>query len=353
LRINSVTLAANTPTPGTGLWTIVSGAGGTIGTPTSPTSTFTGVAGTTYTLRWTISNPPCAASSDDVVITFNQNPTTANAGPDQTGASTCGSTSVTLAANTPTVGTGLWTIVSGAGGTIGTPASPTSTFSGIAGNLYTLRWTVTNPPCAASFDEIDIRFNTLPVITVNLPSDTGSCQNNSITLITVATGTPAPTVQWQVSTNGGASWSNISGATSPNYTFSTGPSDDGKLYRAVYTNLCGSVITNALTLSVGARSIWVMCHRQLYMVVMASGRHRLLHVPMEEMEQSSCHGNPVQIMFSGQIFQVQQRHQTLEIFAPLIRLLQHSLRMVGTSEQNLEMVDAQKVFHKQDSYMYY
>jgi len=27
--------------------------------PTSPTSTFTGVAGTAYTLRWTISNPPC------------------------------------------------------------------------------------------------------------------------------------------------------------------------------------------------------------------------------------------------------------------------------------------------------
>jgi len=35
----------------------------------------TGVAGTAYTLRWTISNPPCPASTDDVNITFNQNPT--------------------------------------------------------------------------------------------------------------------------------------------------------------------------------------------------------------------------------------------------------------------------------------
>src|SRR5678809_389402 len=160
--LTSVTLAANAPTVGTGLWTIVSGAGGTITTPTSPISTFTGVAGTTYTLRWTISNAPCTASSDDVVITFNQNPTAANAGPDQISAATCGLTSVTLAANAPTVGTGLWTIVSGAGGTITTPTSPISTFTGVAGTTYTLRWTISNAPCTASSDDVVITFNQNP-----------------------------------------------------------------------------------------------------------------------------------------------------------------------------------------------
>ena len=45
-------------------------------------------------------------------------PTTSAAGADQTGAATCGLTTVTLAANAPSVGTGAWSIVSGAGGTV-------------------------------------------------------------------------------------------------------------------------------------------------------------------------------------------------------------------------------------------
>src|SRR5207244_4444963 len=72
--VTSTTLAANTPVVGTGAWSMVSGAGGSFGNGSSPTSSFSGVAGTSYTLRWTISNPPCTASTDDVVITFQQNP---------------------------------------------------------------------------------------------------------------------------------------------------------------------------------------------------------------------------------------------------------------------------------------
>ncbi|MFB0925197.1 MAG: FISUMP domain-containing protein [Vicingaceae bacterium] len=67
--VTTATLAGNAPAPGTGLWTVVSGTA-TITTPTSPTSGVTGlVAAGTVTLRWTISNPPCAATFDDVVIT--------------------------------------------------------------------------------------------------------------------------------------------------------------------------------------------------------------------------------------------------------------------------------------------
>src|SRR6185503_20048152 len=133
---------------------ILSGAGGSFGTVSSPTSTFSGVAGSSYTLRWTISNAPCVASTDDVVITFPENPTVANAGPDQIGAALCGQTSTTLAANTPAVGTGAWSILSGAGGSFGTVSSPTSTFSGVAGSSDTLRWTISNAPCADSTDDV-------------------------------------------------------------------------------------------------------------------------------------------------------------------------------------------------------
>ncbi|MEY3443882.1 MAG: hypothetical protein RLZZ519_2163, partial [Bacteroidota bacterium] len=191
----STTLAANAPTVGTGTWTIVAGVGGTIVTPGSPTSVFNGIAGNTYTLRWTITNAPCPASFDEVDITFNQNPSLAAAGPDQTGAGTCGTTSATLAANAPTVGTGTWTIVAGVGGTIVTPGSPTSVFNGVAGNTYTLRWTITNAPCPASFDEVDVTFNQNPTVAAAGADQTGAgtCGTISATLAgnapTVGTGT--------------------------------------------------------------------------------------------------------------------------------------------------------------------
>jgi hypothetical protein len=57
-------------------------------------------------------NAPCAASIDDVFISFKGIPTVANAGPDKLDISTCGLTAVTLAGNNPSTGTGLWTITS-------------------------------------------------------------------------------------------------------------------------------------------------------------------------------------------------------------------------------------------------
>ena len=59
-------------------------------------------------------------------------PTIADAGTDQTGLAMCGLTSTTLAANTPVIGTGSWSIIGGAGGTVTAPTSPTSTFNGIS-----------------------------------------------------------------------------------------------------------------------------------------------------------------------------------------------------------------------------
>jgi len=200
--LTSVTLAANTASVGTGAWSIVSGAGGSFGNAASPTSTFNGTAGTTYTLRWTISNAPCVASTDDVLITFNRNPTTANAGPDQTSAATCGLTTVTLAANTPAVGTGAWTIVSGVGGSFANSASQTSTFTGTAGTSYTLRWTISNAPCTASTDDVVVTFN-LPPTASNAGPDQTSAATCGLTSVTLAANTPV---------TGTGAWSIVSGA---------------------------------------------------------------------------------------------------------------------------------------------
>jgi len=85
-------------------------------------------------------------------------PTTSGAGPDQLGLS---GESATLAANTPAPpGVGEWSIVSGSGGSFsGSPTSsnPVASFTGLSGNTYTLRWTITNS-CGSSQDEVQISF---------------------------------------------------------------------------------------------------------------------------------------------------------------------------------------------------
>ena len=50
----------------------------------------------------------------------------------------------------------------------------------------------------------------------------------SVTFTAAATGTPTPTVQWQVSNNGGAAYANISGATAATYTFTMTRRPDGQ-----------------------------------------------------------------------------------------------------------------------------
>ncbi|MCO5231313.1 MAG: fibrobacter succinogenes major paralogous domain-containing protein [Chitinophagales bacterium] len=81
-------------------------------------------------------------------------PSTANAGLDKLNLS---GTNVSLSANNPAIGTGTWSIVSGIGGNINSPYSNISNFEGIAGNTYTLRWTVSNT-CGSNYDDVIISF---------------------------------------------------------------------------------------------------------------------------------------------------------------------------------------------------
>src|SRR5438876_4843665 len=106
------TLAGNSASVGTGTWTKVSGPG-TVTFSDSHSATSTATAGMygVYVMRWTIHNGVCTDSTDDVQITYDQNPTTAAAGTDQ---EVCARVT-TLAGNSASVGTGTWTKVSGPG----------------------------------------------------------------------------------------------------------------------------------------------------------------------------------------------------------------------------------------------
>ena len=88
-----VVLAANAPVIAgeTGVWSFVVNPDAlpltAFSNTASETSNFTGTAGQTYTLRWTLTNGlVCAPSTDDVVIQIDLDPTTSVAGAAQTGA---------------------------------------------------------------------------------------------------------------------------------------------------------------------------------------------------------------------------------------------------------------------------
>ena len=173
----NIILNANIPVIGTGLWTIISGGTGTFADSANSASSFTADSFGTYKLKWTISNPPCAASDSSINITFVQNPTVADAGVDQKGIAMCGLTNTTLAGNTPLIGVGTWSVVSGIGGVFENLNSPATSFSGLSANDYTLRWTITNDPCTASTSDVNISFYLNP--NVDLGADKEICFGQS------------------------------------------------------------------------------------------------------------------------------------------------------------------------------
>src|ERR1041384_6850410 len=91
-------------------------------------------------------------SSDTVAVTYVANPTVAVAGPDQPGV--CGLVA-TLAGNTPSVGNGVWSQVSGpATASFSGVSSPTATATVTLAGSYTFRWTISNGSCTSSDDVV-------------------------------------------------------------------------------------------------------------------------------------------------------------------------------------------------------
>lgn len=86
-----------------------------------------------------------------------------------------------------------------------------------------------------------------PMFTV-LPQDLAVDVGTEVTFRVDATGAPA--IQWQRSSNNGASWKNIRNAKAKTYTFVTTAADDNTLFRAVATNAKGTAYSAAARLSV-------------------------------------------------------------------------------------------------------
>lgn len=210
-----------------------------------------------FPLSYLTSSTNIAAGSGTSAGTFNN------------GAGTWTTTS--LGFSTPTAGTGA----------PGTQAAITPMFriGGVAisgtlpslnwqnGDYLYLRWQDADEggsDAMAGVDNITISAPTgssAPTISTQPNNQTVTAGGN-ISFTAAATGTPTPTVQWEVKVPGGSfqpvSGTVYSGATSNTLTI-TGATVamSGNLYRAVYTNSAGSATTNEVSLTVNSAVITV------------------------------------------------------------------------------------------------
>ena len=167
-------------------------------------------------------------------IVINSPPTTSNAGSNQT---VCGA--ATLAANTPTVGTGTWSVNRGTTAQFSSVNSPTATFTPNAGaGDYILTWTIASAGCTSSSSNV--------TITYNVPSATLSTANNTQTRLL---GNAIGNINYTLSNITSASATglppgvtgNLSGS---NFTISGTPTTMGIFnYNVMFNTSCGTTIT--------------------------------------------------------------------------------------------------------------
>ena len=134
---------------------------------------------------------------------------------------------------------------------IGGESSPTLSFIAEPANngeLFEARFV--NSAGTATTTPAMLTVVTAPTITTN-PQSQSVVAGMADTLTAAATGTPAPAVQWELSTDNGGTYSTIAGAT--NTTLSLGAvtvGENGFEYEAVFTNAAGTATTTPATLTV-------------------------------------------------------------------------------------------------------
>lgn len=124
-----------------------------------------------------------------------------------------------------------------------------------SGGSYIVTLTVSNGSLSSmSTEDIEVSGGTTlsaPDITSD-PAHQSVSEGDLFTFSAAATGNPTPTVQWQVSTDGGLTFVDIAGAVDTSFSATASLADNGNQYQAVFTNSEGSATTTAALLTVTA-----------------------------------------------------------------------------------------------------
>jgi hypothetical protein len=230
-------------------WSTIAGATSTTYTISAVTASqngyryravFTNSAGSTSTVAATLTVliPP--------TVTSNPHNQTVNAG--QTATFTAGASG----GPTPSV---QWQVSTDGGNTFTNIAGATSTTLTLSGTTASQNGTIyqavfTNSVGTVTTTRATLNVRFAPIVTVNPASQTVTA-GQSVTFTAAATANPSPTIQWQVSTDGGNTFTNISGAHGTTYTLSSASSSQNSYeYRAVFTDSLGSATTTDAVLTV-------------------------------------------------------------------------------------------------------
>ena len=258
--------ASGTPSP-TVQWQLSTNGGATfnnIAGATATTLSFTAALAQNGTqVRAVFTNTAGSATTNAATLTVNAatvKPTVTLQPSDQT--VTDGSTvSFTAAASGTPSPTVQWQLSTNGGATFNNIAGATATTLSfttvLTQNGTQVRAVFTNTAGSATTNAATLTVNPAtvkPTVTLQ-PSNQTVTDGSTVSFTATASGTPSPTVQWQLSTNGGATFNNIAGATATTLSFTTVLTQNGTQVRAVFTNTAGSATTNAATLTVNAATV--------------------------------------------------------------------------------------------------
>lgn len=171
-------LTGNTPTVGTGVWSI---AGTSIGSESTKTVSL--VSGTSAEYVWTISNGVCPATSDSISVTRTPDLTEPGVSADQI---VCIGNPVSISANSIKDGEqGVWTTKSSS--SILSPTTPTTGVENLPVGMNYFVYTVSNGVCSDKKDSVLVDIKALPIVT-SIGGDIEVCFDNGRTAKYFATG---------------------------------------------------------------------------------------------------------------------------------------------------------------------
>lgn len=226
---------------------------------------FTATNATSAPITSTITITPAAYSCAGTISTYTitVNPTAAvTTSATKTICSGTG-TGISLMANVPAAYT--WTVGTITGGVTGASAGTGSSLDQILTNPATTTGTVeyivipvsVTGSCTGLPFTITVTVNKAPEVTLQPLDFQDVCEDSYVDFTATASGVPTPAVQWQLSTNGGSTWTNltnsgtaVTGATSNLLAIFATAATNNNLYRAVFTNSCGTATSTASKLSV-------------------------------------------------------------------------------------------------------
>ncbi len=249
--------ASGNPTPSV-QWMVSTDSGATF-------NDISGATSTTYSLTPTLAqngdefeavftNAAGSATTTAATLTVQAAPAVTTQPSDQTVTAGATATFTATASGNPTPSV-QWMVSTDSGATFNdVPNATSASYSFIAAfaqNGEEFEAVFSNSLGSATSTAATLTVQTVPTVTTQ-PSDQTVLAGATATFTAAASGNPTPSVQWMVSTDSGATFNDISGATSPTYSLTPTIAQNGDEFEAVFTNTAGSATTTAVTLTVQA-----------------------------------------------------------------------------------------------------